>query len=148
MHVCDFLSFHKAARRSLLKERICLFPCSSFLGFSGVPFLVVLLGLKNRIVSTFIQKHNKITPLSSSSPFSSASGRAAASSTFLKKNRSTITSQSSVFPSSPLRILTSLARSQKIMEMDSVLLLLHGIAISTKFKGLSVSQRAMVGMLT
>ena len=52
-----------------------------------------------------------------------------------------------LFANCPLKIRTSLASIQKIMEIDSVLLLLQGIAQSTYSRGESVSQRAMQGML-
>jgi len=59
-----------------------------------------------------------------------------------------MTSQSSYYPNSPLKILTSLANNQKIIEIDWVDLLLHGMATSTYCNELSVSQRAMHGILT
>ena len=44
--------------------------------------------------------------------------------------------------------MTSLANIQKTVAMAFGTLLLHGMTISTKSRGASVLQRAMVGMLT
>jgi hypothetical protein len=62
--------------------------------------------------------------------------------------RSTISVHYLSFGCTPLKIKTSLARSQKIIAIDLAYLFPHGITISTYSSGASVLQRAMVGILT
>lgn len=62
--------------------------------------------------------------------------------------RSTISFHSWSLLCCPLNIKTSLARSQNTMAMDLASLFPHGMTTSTKSRGASVLQRAMVGMFT
>merc|ERR1719281_2112073 len=82
---------------------------------------------------------------SSASAFSSAS-RARSSSGSRQKKESTMTSHGSVRGRTPRKYWTSLESSQYINAMDSLPLLLHGIAQSTYVNGASVSQSAMTGI--
>ena len=66
----------------------------------------------------------------------------------LAMNRSTFTSHSWSTLINPRSVITSLAKSQKIIEIDLGTLLLHGITTSMNYKGASVLQRAIVGILT
>ena len=65
-----------------------------------------------------------------------------------KKNKSTMTSQGTLVEMSPRRRRTSRASIHHMSPMEWALLLLHGMAISTKRRGLSVLQNPMTGMLT
>jgi hypothetical protein len=67
----------------------------------------------------------------------------------LAMKRSTITSfQRLSLGRTPLKIMTSLANIQNTKDIDLGTLLLQGITRSTNYKGASVLQRAMQGMLT
>ena len=62
--------------------------------------------------------------------------------------RSTISFHSLSLESWPLRIKTSLASNQNTIAIDFAYLFPQGITMSTKSRGASVLQRAIVGMLT
>ena len=66
----------------------------------------------------------------------------------LAMNKSTISVHSCPLASCPLKIMTSLANSQKTIAIDFGTLLLHGMTTSMKSSGASVLQSAIVGMFT
>lgn len=86
--------------------------------------------------------------LASSSSFLAYSCWVLIDSRSLAMNKSTIWSHSLSLESWPLRIITSLARSQKTIAIDFAYLFPQGMTTSTKSSGESVLHKAMVGMLT
>ena len=86
--------------------------------------------------------------LASSSSFLASSCWVLIVSRSLAMKRSTIWSHYLSFGSWPLRIITSLARSQKTIAIDLASLFPQGMTISTKSRGESVLHKAIVGILT